>query len=66
MPDHPLHALHDAFADLVDPRVDRTKDQRLLAIVSVALGAVICGADSWGQGKPGTPGDCGHVPLCRG
>ena len=46
MPDHPLHALHDAFAALGASRVDRTKDQRLLAIVLVALGAVISGADS--------------------
>ncbi len=47
MPTHPLHSLHDAFADLTDPRVDRTKEHRLLDIVAIAISAVICGADSW-------------------
>lgn len=35
------------FADLPDPRVDRTKRHALLDIVAIALCAVICGADSW-------------------
>lgn len=47
MTDQPLHALHNAFADVIDPRVDRPKDHRLIDMVSVALCAVICGADSW-------------------
>lgn len=47
MPMHPLQSLHDAFADLTDPRVDRTKEHRLLDIVAIAISAVICGADSW-------------------
>jgi predicted transposase YbfD/YdcC len=47
MIDHPLPALADAFADLTDPRVDRTKDHLLLDIVAIAICAVICGADSW-------------------
>jgi predicted transposase YbfD/YdcC len=47
MPDHPVLALHDAFADLADPRVDRTKAHLLLDIVAIAVCAVICGADSW-------------------
>lgn len=44
---HPLTVLHDAFADLVDPRVDRTKDHLLCDIVAIAICGVICGAESW-------------------
>lgn len=47
MTDHPLHALQHAFADLTDPRVERTKEHRLLDIVAIAICAIICGADSW-------------------
>ena len=43
----PLQPFHDAFADLADPRVDRTNDYRLLDIVTSAICAVMCGADSW-------------------
>ncbi len=35
------------FADLPDPRVDRTKKHRLDDILVIALCAVICGADSF-------------------
>src|SRR5579859_582248 len=35
------------FADLEDPRVERTKLHRLLDIVAIALCAVIAGAESW-------------------
>lgn len=35
------------FADLPDPRVERTKRHGLLDIVTIALCAVICGADTW-------------------
>jgi len=43
----PLPRLIDHFADLVDPRVDRTKRHALLDIVVIAVCGVICGADSW-------------------
>jgi predicted transposase YbfD/YdcC len=43
----PCPALHHYFADLTDPRIDRTKRHALLDIVTIALCAVICGADSW-------------------
>jgi len=33
------------FADLPDPRIDRAKRHDLLAIVTIALCGVICGAD---------------------
>lgn len=35
------------FAALEDPRVERTKLHRLLDILTIALCAVICGADTW-------------------
>jgi len=35
------------FAALTDPRVDRTKEHHLLAILTIALCAVISGADEW-------------------
>jgi hypothetical protein len=36
-----------AFAGLTDPRIDRTRKHDLTDVVGIALGAVICGADSW-------------------
>lgn len=35
------------FADLDDPRIDRTKLHKLLDIVVIAICGVICGADTW-------------------
>jgi predicted transposase YbfD/YdcC len=35
------------FADLTDPRIDRTRLHDLLDIVAVAICAVVAGADSW-------------------
>ncbi len=35
------------FADLPDPRVERCKRHPLLDVVTVALCAVLCGADDW-------------------
>jgi len=35
------------FQSLPDPRVDRTKEHRLTDILTIAIGAVIAGADSW-------------------
>jgi predicted transposase YbfD/YdcC len=35
------------FASLTDPRVDRTKEHKLLDILAIAICAIICGADSW-------------------
>src|SRR2546421_15641 len=39
--------LQEHFATLADPRVERTKQHQLLAIITIALCAVICGADTW-------------------
>ena len=37
----------DYFEDLADPRIHRSKRHQLLDIISIAICAVICGADSW-------------------
>jgi hypothetical protein len=37
----------DYFKDLKDKRVERTKKHKLIDIVTIAICAVICGADSW-------------------
>lgn len=39
--------LVEHFRDLEDPRVERTKEHLLLDIVTIAICAVICGADDW-------------------
>lgn len=52
-------SLREQFAALPDPRIDRTKRHQLLDIVTIAICAVLCGADSWvdvelfGQAKLG-------------
>lgn len=40
-------AIVSKFENLTDPRVERTKAHLLLDMVTVALCAAICGADSW-------------------
>lgn len=50
-------SLQDHFEGVDDPRVERTRDYELLDIITIAVCAVICGADdwveiaSWGQEK---------------
>lgn len=43
----PVTSIHQHFATLTDPRLDRTKHHHLLDIVTIALCAIISGADSW-------------------
>jgi predicted transposase YbfD/YdcC len=45
----PLEQLRVRFAPLQDPRVERTKLHQLLDIVTIAICAVICGADDWSE-----------------
>lgn len=46
------------FAELDDPRVERTRRHKLVDILAIAISATICGADSWvhielfGKSKP--------------
>ncbi len=35
------------FADLTDPRIDRSRLHELLDIIAIAICAVVAGADSW-------------------
>ena len=37
----------ECFSALEDPRIDRCKRHQLLDIITIAICAVICGADSW-------------------
>jgi hypothetical protein len=43
----PAVSLQHHFADLIDPRGERTRRHELLDIVAIALCAVIAGAESW-------------------
>jgi predicted transposase YbfD/YdcC len=47
MGDGPTTSISEHFATLTDPRVERSKEHLLLDIVTIALCAVICGADDW-------------------
>ncbi|MBI3971763.1 MAG: ISAs1 family transposase [Chloroflexi bacterium] len=40
-------SLREHFAAVPDPRIDRTKRHQLLDIMTSAICAVLCGADSW-------------------
>jgi predicted transposase YbfD/YdcC len=44
---NPALAIQTHFADLTDPRIDRTRRHNLMDILTVALCAVICGAEGW-------------------
>lgn len=39
--------LDEYFGELPDPRVERTRQHKLIDIIGIALCAVICGADNW-------------------
>ncbi|MCA9858107.1 MAG: ISAs1 family transposase [Thermomicrobiales bacterium] len=43
----PVPRIADCFHDLVDPRIERTKRHQLLDVVTIALCAVLAGAESW-------------------
>lgn len=43
----PKITIADYFSDLEDPRVERTKQHKLIDIITIAICAVICGADNW-------------------
>jgi predicted transposase YbfD/YdcC len=40
-------SLMSHFADLPDPRIDRTKHHKLIDIIAIAICGVICGANDW-------------------
>lgn len=43
----PAASLCDHVAALKDPRVDRTKQHHVLDLLTIAICAIICGADGW-------------------
>jgi hypothetical protein len=43
----PKGKLSDHFREIEDPRIERTKRHRLIDILTIAVLAVVCGADSW-------------------
>jgi predicted transposase YbfD/YdcC len=47
MPRKPLETIKEHFGQVTDPRINRTKDHKLIDIIGVALCAVICGAENW-------------------
>jgi predicted transposase YbfD/YdcC len=47
MPKKPLEAIEEHFSKVSDPRVDRTKEHKLIDIIAIAICAVICGAEGW-------------------
>jgi predicted transposase YbfD/YdcC len=47
MPAKPVKALEECFGQVTDPRVERSKEHKLIDIIIIAICAVICGAESW-------------------
>ena len=43
----PKETIGDYFVDFEDPRIERTKRHELIDVITIAICAVICGADSW-------------------
>jgi hypothetical protein len=43
----PKITLIDHFSKLTDPRIDRTKEHKLIDILTIAICGMICGADNW-------------------
>ncbi len=43
----PKITIADHFSDLEYPRIERTKHHQLIDIITISIGAVICGADTW-------------------
>jgi hypothetical protein len=43
----PQTSIADHFSDIDDPRMERTKDHLLIDILTIAILAVIWGADGW-------------------
>ncbi|MBG1239714.1 ISAs1 family transposase [Nostoc sp. NZL] len=43
----PKITIADHFLEIEDPRIDRTKRHKLIDIMTIAVCAVICGADGW-------------------
>ncbi len=47
MADRPILVIQQMFAELPDPRMERTKRHQLLDVITIAVCAVVSGADTW-------------------
>lgn len=47
MSDTPGGSIREHFGQVVDPRIERSKQHLLLDMIIIAICAVICGADNW-------------------
>jgi predicted transposase YbfD/YdcC len=43
----PKHSIADYFGGIEDPRLDRRKQHKLIDIITIAICAVVCGAETW-------------------
>ena len=43
----PKITIADYFCEIEDPRVERTRQHKLIDIITIAICAVICGAEGW-------------------
>jgi predicted transposase YbfD/YdcC len=43
----PKISIADHFGEMEDPRVERSIQHKLIDIITIAICAVICGADTW-------------------
>ena len=43
----PLKKIEEHFGRVQDPRIERSKEHKLIDIISIAICAVICGAEGW-------------------
>lgn len=43
----PKITIADHFSEMEDPRVERSIQHKLIDIITIAICAVICGADTW-------------------
>jgi predicted transposase YbfD/YdcC len=47
MTNKPIGAIEEHFGKVRDPRIERTKEHKLIDIMVIAICAVICGAEGW-------------------
>ena len=47
MSESPLEKIEEHFGGVQDPRIERGKEHRLIDIITIAICAVICGAEGW-------------------
>ena len=47
MSENPLEKIEEHFGRVQDPRIERSKEHKLIDIITIAICAVICGAEGW-------------------